>query len=185
MIRSTCPKEGKETGERIDRNGKLWRHHGKKQWLEKAVFVQSLLWQNTWASSLQRIKGLCWPSLSELNPRCSAPLFLSFRAAEGYGGNHVVELHLIVKGERGGKGGGGGSQSQDKGVYQWVTSSARSQLLIAHPPVTSQQMSPLRRLVSRDPAVSPSRDQTLKAGAPGCRESSVVKKPWSSLRTRV
>lgn len=40
MIRSTCPKEGKETGERIDRNGKLWRHHGKTQWLEKAVFVQ-------------------------------------------------------------------------------------------------------------------------------------------------
>lgn len=98
-----APKKEK-TGERIDRNGKLWRHHGKEQWLEKAVFVQSLLWQNTWASSLQRIKGLCWPSLSELSPQCSAPLFLSFGAAEGYGGNHVVELHLIVKGERGGKG---------------------------------------------------------------------------------
>lgn len=40
MIRSTCSKEGKETGERIDRNGKLWGHHCKAQWLERAVFVQ-------------------------------------------------------------------------------------------------------------------------------------------------
>lgn len=176
MIRSTCPKEGKDRRENRQERETLTPPRQGAVAGEGSLCAShiSLLWQNTWASSLQRIKGLCWPSLSELSPRCSAPLFLSFGAAEGYGGNHVVELHLIVKGERGGKGGGGGSQSQDKGVYQWVTSSARSQLQIAHPPVTSQQMSLLRRLVSRDPAVTPSRDQTLKAGAPGCRESSVV-----------
>lgn len=40
MIRSMCPKEGKETGERIGRNRKLWGHHCKVQWQERAVFVQ-------------------------------------------------------------------------------------------------------------------------------------------------